>query len=254
MNILLTNDDSMSAEGIRSLAKALAEVADVYVFAPLVQQSACGHGISLRRDIAVAPASDVEGAKGAWTVDGTPADCVKLGLFLLKEQGIGIDLVFSGTNHGGNLGIDVLYSGTVSGAIEGVLCGIPGVAMSINSFYPKHFASACRMAVQAAKLAEGKLDNKTVLNINVPDLPWEEIKGIRIAALGQGTYQEWFHLVEEEDAPVSYRYSAAPMTVEEQEGVDIMALRNGYITITPLHYDLTNHGLMREVEEWGFTL
>jgi len=139
-------------------------------------------------------------------------------------------------------------------AREGVLCGIPGVAMSINSFYPKHFASACRMAVQAAKLAEGKLDNKTVLNINVPDLPWEEIKGIRIAALGQGTYQEWFHLVEEEDAPVSYRYSAAPMTVEEQEGVDIMALRNGYITITPLHYDLTNHGLMREVEEWGFTL
>ena len=254
MNILLTNDDSISAEGIRSLAKALAEVADVYVFAPLVQQSACGHGISLRRTMAVAPVDDVAGAKEAWTVDGTPADCVKLGLFLLKEQDITIDLVFSGTNHGGNLGIDVLYSGTVSGAIEGILCGIPGVAMSINSFYPKHFESACKMAVQAVKVAGDKLDKNTVLNINVPDLPWEEIKGIKIASLGQGTYQEWFHLVEEEDIPVGYRYSAAPMTVVEEEGVDIMALRNGYITITPLHYDLTNHGLVKEVSEWGFTL
>ncbi len=121
MNLLVTNDDGINAEGIKNLVDALSEVADIYVCAPDTEKSACGHGISIHDDIIVENA-EYENAEKAFAIHGTPADCVKIGLELLEKGGIHIDMVFSGINMGGNLGTDVLYSGTVSAAVEGALC------------------------------------------------------------------------------------------------------------------------------------
>ncbi len=252
MNILLTNDDSIAAQGILTVAEALEPFADVYTFAPAVQQSACGHGISLRKPLKVEAAPDFGAGKEAWSVDGTPADCVKIGLFLLAQRGIKMDMVFSGVNHGANLGSDVLYSGTAAGAVEGALNHIPAVALSLASMYPKHFDSVKKMAAQVLAIAREKLDCNTVLNINVPDLPWEEIKGIRITALGDREYEEWFHFDEEAGG---YRYSAAPLEVlGEGDNTDAKVLRDGYIAITPLRCDMTNCELLEDVRSWGFSL
>lgn len=148
MNILVTNDDGINASGICSLAEALSKVADVYVCAPHTQRSAAGHGITVSKPIEVEERTFARAAK-AYAITGTPADCVKIGTKILREQDIKVDMVFSGINLGGNLGTDTLYSGTVSAAIEGSLCGIPSVAVSVNSHEATHFELACELAVNA---------------------------------------------------------------------------------------------------------
>lgn len=252
MRILVTNDDGINAKGIRELVKALSDKGEVYVFAPESQRSACGHGITVRTPIMVEEMK-LQGAKGAWAITGTPADCVKLGLRLLKEQGIAVDFVYSGINHGSNLGTDTLYSGTVSGAIEGVINGIPSVALSIYSHNPKHFEPCCKMAIQALDVAAGKLDGGTVLNINLPDVPAEEIKGIRITRLGAREYDEEFRIQEDESGRRGFVYSGEPVIYTDlPDDIDVIALQDGYISITPLHYDLTSHKRVEEVKKWGF--
>lgn len=252
MNILITNDDSIFARGIHELAEALAEVAEVYVFAPDVQKSACGHGITARLPITVTP-MEFPAAAGAWMVSGTPADCVKLGLELLEKKGVKVDLIFSGINHGANLGTDVIYSGTVSGAIEGAVCGIPSVAVSVDNHEPTHFEACCRMAVEAAKIAMEKLDKRTVLNINTPDLPYERIKGIRYTVQGPREYSAAF--VAHPDGDGTYLYAGEPVIYEGLPGhMDVIAVQEGYVSITPLKFDLTRHELVEELAGWGFAL
>lgn len=252
MRILVTNDDGISAQGIRELATALATKAEVYVVAPNTQQSACGHGITVRRPILVNEV-DFPGVARAWTVSGTPADCVKLGLRLLGKEGITVDFVFSGINHGSNLGTDTLYSGTVSGAIEGVINGIPSVAVSVYAANPKHFGPSCDMALQALDLAYGKLDGNTVLNINLPDIPAEELKGLRITRLGAREYDEDFSPVEDAEGRTGYVYTGEPVIYKDlPDDIDVIAIQDGFASITPLHYDLTNHSLVEEVKTWGF--
>lgn len=252
MRIFVTNDDGIGAEGIRQLVAALAPYGAVYVFAPDSQKSACGHGITVNRPIDVARV-EFPGAALAYTVSGTPADCVKLGLRLLREQGIRVDFVFSGINHGSNLGTDTLYSGTVSGAIEGVINGIPSVALSIYAGSPKDFGPARAMAAQALQLAQGRLDGGTVLNINLPDASAEEIRGIRVTRLGAREYDEEFQPREGENGGTSYVYSGEPIVYAGlSEDIDVIAMQDGYISITPLHYDLTSHVLVEQVRTWGF--
>jgi len=252
MKILLTNDDGINAQGIRELAAALSAAADIYVFSPESERSACGHGITVRSPIIVADA-DFPAATKAWTVSGTPADCVKLGLRILKREGISIDFVFSGINHGSNLGTDTLYSGTVSGAIEGVINGIPSIAVSVNSHKPKWFGPSRRIAAEALRIADGKLDGSTVLNINLPDLPEEEIKGLRITRLGAREYDEDFLLQKDPEGRVSYVYSGEPIVYTDlPEDIDVIAIQDGCISITPLHYDLTSYKRVEEVKNWGF--
>ena len=183
MNILVANDDGIQARGIKELAKALSQVATVYVCAPESQRSASGHGITVSKPIIIEE-DEFEYAEYALKISGTPADCVKIGMRSLEQKGIKVDMVFSGINHGGNLGTDTLYSGTVSAAMEGSLLGVPSVAVSVNSHEAEYFEYACELAVEAVKKAYDKMSPKTVLNINTPNLPKEEIKGLRFTTLG----------------------------------------------------------------------
>lgn len=254
MKILVTNDDGVEARGIEELVSALSGLAEVYVFVPDSQRSACGHGITVRAPIKV---QEVEYpcATRAWVLSGTPADCVKLGLRILAKEGIRVDLVYSGINHGSNLGTDTFYSGTVSGAIEGVINRIPSVAISVDNHQPSHFDGACRMAMQACTLAAEKLDGGTVLNINVPDAPWHAIGGIRITRLGPREYDEWFNMEDDEEGNTHFYYSGAPVVYEDlPEDMDVMAIQDGCISITPLHFDLTSHGKMDDLKTWGFVI
>lgn len=254
MKILVTNDDGISADGIRSLTKALASDAEmeIYVFAPDSEKSACGHGITVTVPIEVREV-EMEGAKIAFSVSGTPADCVKLGIKILKEQGIEIDYVFSGINHGANLGTDTLYSGTVSGAIEGVINGIPSFAVSVNAKEPEHFEPSCKLALIALEIARDKIDKGTVLNINLPHVSTRELKGIRITRLGAREYDENFKVKQIDNGGRAYQYSGTPVVYSDlPEDIDVIAMQDGYASITPLHYDLTNYKLVQEVKSWGF--
>lgn len=252
MKILVSNDDGIRARGINRLVESLAKVADVYVSAPNTQRSACGHGITVSVPIEVEEV-DFPFAKKAFSMSGTPADCVKLGLRILKEEGIEIDYVFSGINHGSNLGTDTLYSGTVSAAIEGVINGIPSFAVSVNSHEPDYFEGACDLALEALEKAKGNIDNRTVINLNLPHLPKDEIKGKKITRLGAREYDEDFIVEKVENGKTLYRYSGSPVVYQGlPEDIDVIAVQDGYSSITPLHYDLTNYDLVEQVKSWGF--
>ncbi|MCL2437250.1 MAG: 5'/3'-nucleotidase SurE [Clostridiales bacterium] len=250
MNILVSNDDGIRAQGIYRLVEALSQEANIYVCAPHTQRSACGHGISIGVPL---EANEVQfdNAKLALEMTGTPADCVKLGLRILSTRDIHIDMVFAGINHGGNLGTDTLYSGTVSAAVEGCFCKKPSVAVSVNSHHPEHFDFACELALKTLRKSYGKMDNKTVLSINTPNLPTSEIKGVKYARLGAREYDEWFKIKEAECGKPQYWYSGKPVFYEGlSNDIDVIAMQEGYATITPLKYDLTNHELMEEVRNW----
>ncbi len=252
MNILVTNDDGINARGINFLVKSLSKIANVYVCAPDTQKSACGHGITVALPITIKEVL-VEGAVKAWKTSGTPADCVKLAVKQLLDERINIDLVFSGINHGPNLGTDTLYSGTVSGAIEGIICGIPSIAISADSHRPEHFEGCEAMALKAARIASHKLDKNTVLNINVPDLPVSEIKGIKVTRLGAREYDESFEMRKNPAGQHYVWYAGTPLWYENlPNDIDVVAVQNHFISITPLHYDLTDHKLIEEVKTWGF--
>lgn len=250
MNILVANDDGIDAEGIQRLAKALSKEADIYVCAPHIQRSATGHGITIGKPIEVEEV-EFEHAKMALSITGTPADCVKIGAKILAGKNIIPDMVFSGINHGGNLGTDVLYSGTVSAAIEGCLCGFPSVAVSVNSHTANYFDFACELAVRACRNSFGKLDAKTVLNINTPNLPRDQVKGVKYTKLGAREYNEWFQPKEGENGKTQYWYSGEPVVYDGlSDDIDVISMQNGYASITPLHYDLTNYSLIERIRKW----
>lgn len=250
MNILVANDDGIEASGIRALVKALSQKAKVYVCAPSSQRSASGHGITVSRPI-VAEETTFEYAEMAYHISGTPADCVKIGVNLFAQKGIHIDMVYSGINLGGNLGTDTLYSGTVSAAIEGCLCGVPSVAVSVNSHHAEHFDYACHLALEVLEKSNGRMSPDTAININVPNLPREEIKGLRFTKLGRREYKEFFKPLKEEDGRVEYQYGGQPVVYEGlPDSIDVIAMQEGYATITPLQYDLTNYDMLREIEDW----
>lgn len=251
MKILVANDDGIRAQGIYELAKALSSVAEVYVCAPHIQRSASGHSISIGEPIKIEEV-EFDNAKLALEITGTPADCVKLGLKVLESKDIKIDMVFSGINHGGNLGTDTLYSGTVSAAIEGAFNGIPSVAVSVNDHFPSSFEYACNLAVKTLKRVYGKLDGNTVLNINVPNLPPEKIKGLKYTRLGKREYDNWFREKENKEGEMEYWYSGVPVIYEGlSEDIDVKTMQDGYASITPLHYDLTSHKLIEDLKKWG---
>lgn len=250
MNILVVNDDGIRLRGIKELAGVLSDVADIYISAPHEQRSASGHSISIGVPVYIEEVG-FENAKMALEVTGTPTDCVKLGLSYLEDKGINIDMVYSGINHGGNLGTDTLYSGTVSAAMEGMLCGKPSVAVSVNNHYPKHFEYACGLALKTFHKAKDLLDNKTVLNINVPDLPEEEIKGVRYTRLGIREYEEWFRPKKNESGAMEYWYYGEPVVYDNKDcSIDVIAMQEAWASITPLKWDLTKHDLIDEIKKW----
>lgn len=250
MNILVSNDDGINAEGIHRLVDALSAEGSVYVAAPHTQKSAAGHSITVGKPITITEV-DFDGAVLGLEVTGTPADCVKLGIKYLHAKGIEIDIVYSGINHGGNLGTDTLYSGTVSAAIEGALCGKPSVAVSVNNHEPVHFDYACELAVSTLRAMTENARGVMTMNINVPDLPKNEIKGVRYTRLGVREYDEWFVPKETEDGKTEYWYRGTPVVYDSRnDSIDVIADQDNYASITPLKFDLTNHELIEDIKKW----
>lgn len=237
--ILVTNDDGIFSQGIRVLADSLAEVAEVVVVAPDREQSASGHALTIHRPLRMRTIED-----GWFSVDGTPTDCVTLGV-LAVLKGRKPDLVVSGINFGVNMGDDVTYSGTVSATFEGTLLGIPSIAFSQEVGEGFSFDTAGRFAAElVTELLRDEIAEDLLLNVNVP---LGKVRGVEITRLGHRVYSE---TVTEKLDPRGRRYYWIAGTPEwtEQEGTDYSALSNGKISITPLHLDLTDYrGLETDV-------
>jgi 5'-nucleotidase len=252
MNILLSNDDGIRAEGIRRLAEALRTLGDVYVFAPTEQMSCCGHGVSIKKTLHAREVS-FPGTRRAVAVDGTPADCMKVAFKMLEKDGVKIDMVFSGVNMGGNLGTDTLYSGTVAAAMEAIMAGIPAVAASVDSHEPQHYETVLELALQLGRLGPDGLRADVIVNINAPDLPPAAIKGVRLTRLGVREYDAWLREESREDGLRAYRYAGSNPVYRQEipADTDIAAHRDGYATITPLCYDLTARTPVDELRRLG---
>jgi len=250
VRILVTNDDGIKAEGIKQLVLGLREIGEVYVLAPESEMSACGHGITVHQPIRVRKFEFLADVT-AWSVSGTPADCVKLGVTTLLE--IKPDIIVSGINKGPNLGTDVLYSGTVSGAIEGIILGIPAIAISLDSFLTDDFSFARKVALNLCKqMINEKLAPDTLLNVNVPYIAENQIKGYKVTKLGERKYINNFD--HRKDPRGNDYYWLAGQVVQphiEDEDLDVIAIKNNYVSVTPIHFDLTNYGIIEQVKSWG---
>ena len=250
MHILLTNDDGYFANGLQVLYDILNEEPSykVSIVAPESQKSATGHSITLFEPLFITRYPLKNDFTG-FAVRGNPADCVKLAI-----QGEIVprpDLVISGINNGPNLGTDVFYSGTVSAAMEGVLLGIPALAVSYASFTTSDYEPAARFIAKFIK--EFGLPKKGLFNINIPPIPEKEWKGIRATKLGKAVYENVF---EYREAPhgKEYYWQAGTMAPEKDEDTDLFAIGEGYISLTPMHSDLTDYAQLRNLQDLTMNL
>ncbi|MBI4246948.1 MAG: 5'/3'-nucleotidase SurE [Candidatus Rokubacteria bacterium] len=241
--LLVTNDDGVHAAGLVALARAVEDLGEVHVLAPEREQSACSHALTLHRPLRV------ERVRERWyAVNGTPSDCVNLGLLgFLPSLPV---LVLSGVNHGGNLGDDVTYSGTVSAAMEGTLLGVTSIAVSLVDGGDFEAASRVARAIATRALVEG-LPARTLLNVNVPA---GRPLGVRLTRLGHRVYTE--KIVEQQDprGRSFYWIGAGEPRWEALEGTDMGAIHEGFVAVTPLHLDLTHHRALAELGDWSGAL
>lgn len=246
--ILVTNDDGIRAPGLRLLAEALQRLGRVEVYAPESQQSAVGHSVSLHKPLRV---NNLE--PGWHMVDGTPTDCVMLAVrSLLGERPA---LVVSGVNPGANLGDDVTYSGTVAGAFEGMLLGIPSIAVSDVSYRPQYMVTAAQVGAQVARyVLEHGLPEDTTLNVNVPDRPFEELEGIAITRMGRRDYHDEIVRREDPRGGIYYWIGGDEPSHVMESGTDFEAISQGKVSITPLHRDVTHHAVIHHFYEPPITL
>lgn len=262
MKLLISNDDGIFSLGVRTLANTLAEAGyDVTVVCPDRERSATGHGLTLHDPIR---AEKVESlfypSVKAWSCSGTPSDCIKLAIGALIDSPL--DLVLSGINHGSNLGTDILYSGTVSAAMEGVIEGIPSVAFSLASHTSKEFLSAALFAkTLVTQLSKQPLPEAMLLNVNVPPVKPEEIAGVRITRQGIRRYFDTFEKRVDPRGKTYYWLAGEVLEDVEQPAhlhlppdlpTDVQAIRQNYITVTPLQYNLTDTAGVRSLQKLGF--
>jgi 5'-nucleotidase len=251
--ILITNDDGIAAEGIRALADSLKRIGDVVVVAPERERSAVGHAITMHKPLRTNPVSYFGSDIRAWAVNGTPSDCVKLGIeALLKEKP---DMVFSGINNGPNLGTDVLYSGTVSAAVESVLLGVPSAALSLASYDCADYSFASGFAVSLAQnIYNEGLDGDTLLNVNIPCVPMDKINGVGITKLGIRKYRNSFESRCDPRGQQYYWMSGEAVNENKDIDCDINLVAKNYIAITPIHIELTRFDYMDRLKRWRFEI
>lgn len=255
MHILVTNDDGVQAPGLLALAQAMRQIGEVTVVAPDRNWSASGHVKTLERPIRVTETTLADGTP-AYMSDGAPSDCVALPLLGFLENKM--DLVVSGINPFSNIGHDVTYSGTVTAAMEAVIAGVPGIAFSFASEtkpanIPTDYSSAGEMAKLVVQrfVEEGLLEG-VVLNVNIPYLPVEDMKGIIVTRQGLRVYRDALdRRVDPRGRPYYWIGGEAPTGVNE-EGTDVGALAAGYVSITPLQLDLTNYKAMEVLKGWDW--
>ncbi len=250
--ILVTNDDGIYAPGIWHLKEALNEVGQVEVVAPMAEKSAVGHAITLSDPLRVVEV-EREGGFFGYGVNGTPADCVKLGVHCLlndKPQ-----LVVSGINLGPNTATNIIYSGTVSAAAEGTIIGIPSMAVSLTTFSKKEFSFAAKIAAYLAKkILENGLPEGTLLNVNVPPLPEDEIDGLVLTRQGKGRYEESFDKRVDPNHRTYYWLTGKKMVLDNGDDIDDLVVMQNKISVTPIHYDLTNYDFLEELKTWNLKL
>lgn len=244
MKILVSNDDGYLATGINVLTEALEAVADVVVVAPDRNRSAASNSLTLESPLRVKKTGD-----NRYNVNGTPSDCVHLALTgLLEEEP---DLVVSGINHGANLGDDVIYSGTVAAAVEGRFLGLPTIAVSLVGHHLKHFDTAARVVVELVqKIETAALSPDTVLNVNVPNRPYDELEGIRAARLGFRHKSEPVVRSKDPHGRTIFWVGPAGGGLDSGDGTDFQAVEQGAVSVTPLKVDLTRHDSLPQIKEW----
>lgn len=248
---LVSNDDGINAQGIQMLIKRLALYGEVYVFAPSSQRSCMSQSMTLRHSITVEPI-DIPNTKAAFISSGTPADCVKFGIQWTSDNGIDIDYVFSGINHGANGGTDIRYSGTMGAAMEGAMSGFRSIALSVFSHEATEFDFILDMIPEIIEISKG-LDTHTVLNVNSPNLPKWKIKGVKLTPSGPRSFLDRFIVVDDgkddevtketyPDGKAEYKYKGTLMDFEgTDEAIDLGAIAGGYATITPIKVDATDY-------------
>lgn len=250
LSILISNDDGIFSEGIATLIREIKAIADVTVVAPETQQSAVGHAITVHRPLRVREVQK-EGAFFGYAVDGTPADCVKLATRHLMPAKP--DLVISGINHGSNTAISVIYSGTVSAATEGTILGVPSFAVSLTSFESNvDYSYAARFARRLAlTVIERGLPNGTLLNVNVPPVPEEQIRGVVITKQGKSIWNDEFEARRDPGNRQYFWLKGELVELDNEEDIDQRAILNNMVSITPIQYDLTNYALIAPLREWN---
>jgi 5'-nucleotidase len=243
MRILLSNDDGYFAPGLEHLAAALAPHAELTVVAPERDRSGASNSLTLDRPLSVRRAPN-----GFLFVNGTPTDCVHLAVTGLLEHLP--DIVISGINLGANMGDDTIYSGTVAAATEGYLLGIPSIAISLASKAARHFETASGIAVELVERHGRERAGAWLLNVNVPDVPRGDVKGLEVTRLGRRHKAEDVIKTQNPRGETIYWVGAAGAAADAGEGTDFHAVGRGYVSITPLQIDLTNREHMRDVDAW----
>ena len=244
MRILLANDDGYFAPGLAHLADALADLGEVVVVAPERDRSGASNSLTLDRPLTVRRAPN-----GFLSVNGTPTDCVHLAVTGLVEHLP--DVVVSGINHGANMGDDTIYSGTVAAASEGFLLGIPSIAMSLASKPGRNFATAARVARDLVqRLGTKPIPHPVLLNVNVPDVPWESIGGIEITRLGKRHKAEGVVKTETPRGDTVYWIGAAGAVQDAGPGTDFHAVASNRVSVTPLLMDLTHSHQITLIKDW----
>ena len=249
MRILISNDDGIHSPGIAALVEAVRDLGDVHVVAPSGEQSAVGHAITLSDPIKTKKIFR-NGTFFGYSVGGTPADCVKLAVCALLEKRP--DLVISGVNLGPNAGISVIYSGTVSAATEGTILGIPSMAVSVNTFKDPNWDTSARVAHHLAQVIHEKgLPENTLLNVNVPNLPWKDLKGYAVTRMGPSRFVETFDRRTDPRGNVYYWMDGELEQLGDRNDTDFQALNNQYVSLTPIWFDLTHHPAIPYVKKWN---
>ncbi len=249
MRILCTNDDGYLARGIEVLASAARTLGSVTIVAPDREQSASSNSLTLHHPLRVRRSSD-----GALVVDGTPTDCVILAINELMDGRP--DICVSGINHGSNMGEDVLYSGTVAGAMEATVIGIPAIAVSYagDEFEELDAWEDIVASVLRGILEQGDFPADTLFNVNLPPIDPAQVEGVRITSLGKRRYSDSLTKAVDPNGREYYWIGGGEVSWSGAEDSDFTAIREGYISVTPLHLDLTNYKLLEEIREWRLTL
>jgi 5'-nucleotidase len=248
MRFLLTNDDGIYAKGLSALYRELSKEADCLIVAPEIEQSAVGHAITISRPLMVRRATKNDNFLG-YAICGTPADCVKIGIKELSVKPV--DLVVSGINRGGNAGINVLYSGTVSAATEGAILGIPSMAVSLDTHKEADFSYAAKFARKMTRLILSNPEQLkgSAINVNIPCIPREKIKGVVVVPQAKSNIVETFEKRIDPRENIYYWFAGESQSVSKHKNTDVSALASGYITITPIHSDLTRHDLLDTLKD-----
>ncbi len=247
--VLLTNDDGIFADGLYELYLSIRTIAEVVIVAPDSEKSAVGHAITISDPLRVTHFHR-DGRFFGYAVNGTPADCVKLAYYAILDRKP--DAVISGINLGSNTGINVIYSGTISAATEANILGIPSFAISLATYTDPIFKPAAKFAAKLLPvILERKLPERTFLNVNVPNVPEEEIRGVRFTRQGMAMYDDNYEVRRDPRNREYYWLTGSKVNIDHDPTIDDGAIEQNYISITPLHYDLTNYRCLNELREWN---